>query len=166
MPQTNTYTVIATHTMPTATNSYIFTSIPATYTDLVLVASVKNNNSTDAIDIRFNSDGSALYSMTAFNGNGSAAQSFADANATRLTNMGITTTGFLSSNIYHFMSYANTSVFKTVLGRSNDPSFRVAGIVGLWRSTSAINSIQLYSDNAGYSFAAGSTFTLYGIVAA
>lgn len=152
--------------MPSASNSYTFTSIPSTYTDLVLVATVKNTNATDAIDIRFNSDSTALYSMTAFNGNGTAGQAFQDSSATKLSNMGITTTAYLSSNIWHFMSYANTSVFKTVLGRSNDPSFRVAGIAGLWRSTSAINSIQLYSDNQGYSFAAGSTFTLYGIAAA
>jgi hypothetical protein len=64
------------------------------------------------------------------------------------------------------MNYANTTTYKTVLARSNVTDFRVAAIVGLWRSTSAINTIQLRSDNSSYNFTTGSTFTLYGISAA
>jgi hypothetical protein len=61
------------------------------------------------------------------------------------------------------MNYANTSTYKTVLTRSNKYD-RVGAIVGLWRSTAAINSITLTAYSNTY--AIGSTFTLYGIAAA
>jgi hypothetical protein len=38
-----------------------------------------------------------------------------------------------------------------------------AAIVGLWRSTSAINAIEIWQGGDGFS--SGSTFTLYGIKA-
>jgi hypothetical protein len=83
-----------------------------------------------------------------------------------MTNMGITSTSKEQVSIYQFMSYSNTTTYKTVLGRSSVTDFRVAAIIGLWRSTSAINTVSLRCDNASYNFTAGSTFTLYGIKAA
>jgi FlaG/FlaF family flagellin (archaellin) len=80
--------------------------------------------------------------------------------------MGITSASKVQVSIYQFMNYSNTTTYKTVLGRSNVQDFRVASIVGLWRSTSAINTISLRSDNASYNFTVGSTFTLWGIKAA
>lgn len=164
-----TYTPISATTLGSASNSVTFTSIPSTYTDLILVTTGKNSNSFDAIDIRVGNgsiDSGANYGITAMNGNGSAGQTFADSNATSMTNMGITSSATLQTSIFHFMDYSNTTTYKTVLGRSNVTDFRVAVIAGLWRSTSAINQIQLRCDNASYNFTAGSTFTLYGIAAA
>jgi hypothetical protein len=80
--------------------------------------------------------------------------------------MGITSSTKEQISIYNFMDYSNTTTYKTVLGRSNVIDFRIAAIVGLWRSTSAINTISLRSDNASYNFTTGSTFTLWGIKAA
>lgn len=164
-----TYEPIATTTLASAVNSVSFSSISQAYTDLILVATGKNSTSFDGIDIRVGNgslDTGTNYSITAVNGNGSAAQSFRDSNASSMTNMGITSSSYTQTSIYHFMNYSNTTTYKTVLGRSNVVDFRVAGIVGLWRSTSAINIIQLRSDNASYNFTVGSTFTLWGIKAA
>jgi hypothetical protein len=48
--------------------------------------------------------------------------------------------------------------------RVNDNA-NVNAVVGLWRSTSAINTIKIY-DASSYNFSSNSTFTLYGIASA
>ena len=169
MAAAQTYEPISTNTLGSATNSVTFSSIPSTYTDLVLVCTGKNSTGFDGIDIRVGNgsvDTGSNYGMVALNGNGTSASSFADFSNTSMTNMGITGTAKVQTSIYHFMNYANTSIFKAVLGRSNVIDFRVAALGGIWRSTSAINTIQLRSDNASYNFTVGSTFTLWGIKAA
>ena len=77
-----------------------------------------------------------------------------------------------ATSIVQINNYANTSVYKTALIRGNsiNPSTSASNattLVGLWRSTAAINSITIYSEGGGsYYIASGSTFTLYGIKAA
>jgi hypothetical protein len=169
MPAAQTYEPIATNTLGSATNSVTFSSISQAYTDLILVCTGKNSTGYDGIDIRVGNgslDTGSNYSQTMLNGNGTNAQSSRDSSATSMTNMGITSASVVQTSIYQFMNYSNTTTYKTVLGRSNVTDFRVAAIVGLWRSTSAINTISLRSDNGSYNFTVGSTFTLWGIKAA
>jgi hypothetical protein len=66
--------------------------------------------------------------------------------------------------IVNIINYSNTTTYKTLLGRGNTSASRIQATVGLWRSTSAINRIDL--NIQGDNFAVGSTFTLYGIAAA
>ena len=169
MAAAQTYEPIATNTLGSAANSVTFSSISQTYTDLILVCTGKNSTSYDGIDIRVGNgslDTGSNYSATGVNGNGTNAQSFAAYSSTSMANMGITSASKIQVSIYHFMNYTNTTTYKTVIARSNVIDFRVAAIVGMWRSTSAINTIQLRSDNASYNFTTGSTFTLWGIKAA
>jgi hypothetical protein len=51
------------------------------------------------------------------------------------------------------------------LARYNYTTNEVSAAVGLWRSTSAINSITILTSNAA-TFPTSTTFTLYGIEAA
>ena len=70
--------------------------------------------------------------------------------------------------ICNFNNYSNTTTYKTILSRTNhasEPSSRVGTQVALWRSTSAITSIEI-AEVIGTTWAVGSTFTLYGIKAA
>jgi hypothetical protein len=60
-----------------------------------------------------------------------------------------------------FFNYSNTSVFKTILVRSNSAGFGVETFVDLWRNTNAITSIKITI--SGGNIAVGSTFSLYGI---
>jgi hypothetical protein len=169
MAAAQTYEPLATSTLGSATNTVTFTSISQNYTDLILVCTGRNSTAYDAIDIRVGNgslDTGANYAIIAVNGNGANAQSFRESNATSMTNMGITSTSKEQVSIYQFMGYSNTTTYKTVLGRSSVTDFRVAAIIGLWRSTSAINTVSLRCDNASYNFTTGSTFTLYGIKAA
>jgi hypothetical protein len=62
------------------------------------------------------------------------------------------------------MNYSNTVTNKTVIARGNTTDFAVRASVGQWRSTAAITSIAVKMGSS--QFAAGSSFTLYGIKAA
>jgi hypothetical protein len=76
-----TYEPIATYTAPSAQASYTFSSIPSTYTDLVLVANFGKSADT-AIKYRVNGDTGSNYSVTALYGDGSSAGSFRTSNVT------------------------------------------------------------------------------------
>lgn len=155
----STYTPIATQTLGSSTTTVTFSSIPSTYTDIVLVASVIGNGPQYA-RYRFNLDTGSNYSYTVLTGDGSSASSSRATSQTGL-NMGLNNATAL--NILQVLNYANTTIYKTALARRGSASFGLDQYVGLWRNTSAINSIELYSPN---NFDSGSTFTLYGIKAA
>ncbi len=63
-----TYTPIASATLAASTSSITFSSIPATYTDIVVV--INDINSTGSFDtnIRFNGDSGSNYSRTGLRG--------------------------------------------------------------------------------------------------
>jgi hypothetical protein len=61
------------------------------------------------------------------------------------------------------MDYSATDKHKTVLVRSNAASTGVEAIAQRWASTAAITSILVFPSTG--SWAAGGTFSLYGIVA-
>lgn len=161
----NTYQAISTTTLGSATGTVTFSSIPQTYTDLVLVRNVKYT-STNGEDtwVRFNSDTGSNYSRTVIAAYTSPPYSLNQINATRINIYTNSNTDFVP-HIYQIMNYTNTSTYKTVLFRTSGQN-EVIAQVGLWRSTSAIDSITLTLNTAVNNFATGSTFTLYGIKAA
>jgi hypothetical protein len=76
MPAGNTYEAIATQTLGSAAASVTFSSIPSTYTDLVLVCNFEtSSNAIAGVYIQFNGDTSTNYSSTNLIGNGSTAES-------------------------------------------------------------------------------------------
>lgn len=160
----STYTPIATTTISSASSSYTFSSIPSTYTDLVLVTNVIATGDLQ-INCRVNGDTSTNYSTTYLAGNGTSAVSSRQSNAAFMGTdyyFSATTNGNVS--ILHFMNYSNTTTNKTMINRANAADKGVMANVSLWRSTAAINAIQLYA--TANNFNIGSTFTLYGIAAA
>ena len=152
---------IATTTTSTSTSSVTFSSL-GSYTDLRLVIDAIGVG-TGYVSVRFNSDTGTNYSLTRIGGNGTTASSN---RATSQTSMDLswsaayTSSGRLLETI-DFMNYGNSTTYKTVLSRAGKADNAVDAIVGLWRSNSAITSINLMAMTANY--AAGSTFTLYGI---
>lgn len=162
-----TYTPIASITLGADATSVTFTSIPQTYTDLVLVSQTANTGgAANSLAFRFNSDTGTNYSFTRMYGNGSAAASDRESNINYMGlgivgNSAITSAGTFINNI---MNYANTTTNKTVISRSSDTaSTYVSEYVSLWRSTAAITSITVLL--SGNSLRSGSTFNLYGILA-
>ena len=163
----STYTPIATTTLGSATASYTFTSISASYTDVVLVATLEANGTNFDIQVGNGSaDTGTNYSSTRIYGNGTSALSDRQTNnSTGVTGNNASSSAVPVNFIAHFQNYANTTTNKTVLTRFNRSDGLAMAVVGLWRSTSAINTIKIYSTNSS-TLAIGSTFTLYGIAAA
>jgi len=161
----NTYVAIAT-TTATGSAAVSFTSIPSTYTDLIFICNTQAANSAD-VNVRVNNDSGTNYSRTVLTGTGSAASSLRNSNMTYFQPEvnGYVTNTMSQNMIIHFMNYSNTTTNKTFLSRANNWEVGVDAIVGLWRSTSAINRIDIAPVGATY-FSSGSTFTLYGIQAA
>ena len=160
-----TYTPISTQTLGSATAAVTLSSIPSTYTDLVLECVFGTTAGTD-LQLQFNGDTATNYSSTRIVGNGTSGTS---TNTTSLAYIQprtpanqpttITTTWRININ-----SYANTTSYKTTISRYDSATVFTEADVGLWRSTSAISSCTVTA--SGSTFVAGSIFTLYGIAAA
>jgi hypothetical protein len=170
---TNTYVALSTYTIPSSVDSYTFTSIPQEYTDLVLVVTGVGATGTTFPWMRFNGLSTNIYSDSALYGNGTSAGSNRRTANSR---------GYLAENVQlpitqignilvNIMNYSNSTTYKTWLVRNNNQETGtytgVEAIVGMAQTTEAITSITIgtASGGTGYNFAAGSTFSLYGIKA-
>ena len=165
MPASATYEPIATATASGSTDTITFSSIPQTYTDLVLINNAASSSGSAYIYARYNSDSGSNYSRTELVGNGSTASSGRNSSENYGWFGGTSlSTSFDYNSIVNIMNYSNTTTNKTILIRANRASEQTAAVVSLWRSTSAITSMTVTLN--GVNFASGSTFTLYGISAA
>lgn len=170
-----TYYEIATTTVGAGGAASInFTSIPATYTDLVLKLSARGaaNFNPRNLYLNFNSDTGNNYPFRFLYGNGSSAGS------SNSTSEGFTNTawvGYISGNTSTASTFGNTeiyipsyagSAYKAVSSDAvteNNATTAYASLhASIWNSTSAITSIQLTCSNSE-NFAQYSTATLYGI---
>lgn len=166
-----TYTPISTYTVTGSTSftAINLTSIPSTYTDLVLVidSGVTNAGYSDSdIRMRPNGGGSDIFSETKLYSNGSVGSSNRTSYSYNL-NQGNTGSG-RALNTFYFMNYSNTDKYKTVISRTNNSyGGQVRFSAGLIRDTAAISSIFMdLNFQSSNDWSIGSTFTLYGISAA
>ena len=157
-----TYEPITTQTLTSTAVTVTFSSISGSYTDLRLVFTGVGDSGSSAFYYRFNGDSASNYSSDEYKGNGTTASSASYTSVAYLYALGHGFAANQSTITTDFMNYSNTTTNKTALTRWGDPQ-RVAASVGMWRSTSAITSIVVYSLGL---FTVGSTFTLYGIAAA
>jgi hypothetical protein len=151
------YLPLANVTLASATSSVTFSSIPATYRDLVLVF----NGSFTATANSFwqaNGDTGANYSYIQAFGTGSGGGSSDNGNSA-LAGANYTDRG---TNILQFIDYSATDKHKVALTRSNSASGAVAMASSRWFNTAAITSVRVFL--SGQNFTTGSTFALYGIV--
>lgn len=162
-----TYDKIATQTLGSSAATVTFSSIDTTYTDLYVVVNAGVTGSGDAYMRVGNGsiDTGSNYSRTWMIGNGTAASSNRETSGTffYLNVNGINASDRITYNI-SLNNYSNTTTNKTVLFRNVYSITDVLAAVGLWRSTSAINTINFV--RTANAWATGSTFTLYGIKAA
>lgn len=169
-----TYEPIATQTLTSAQSTVTFSSIPAIFTDLVLVTSVFSS-SASGWGMNFNSDvTSANYGYIVSDGQGSSVQTVRQTAPGRLQiggwSIATGSTTKPSIGITNIFNYSNTTTFKQALTRSQVYNSTTGGGIdmfsGVWKNTSAITSIAISLDSVSYNFSAGSTFALYGIKAA
>lgn len=155
-------TALATITLQQASGQVIFSGIPTSYRDLIIVANADGTVQTE-LYLRFNEDTSSNYHSVRMQASGSTIGGNSQTSATflRLNGNGDIMPDFSFSAIIQFLDYSVTNKHKQVLSRTNS-SNGLDACAGRWSNTGAIESITLYP-NAG-SFEAGSTFCLYGRV--
>lgn len=162
-----TYEPIATASL-SGLSTYAFTSIPATYTDLRVIATCGTSLG-DFAYWRFNSDTGTNYSKTNLYGNGTSVVSDRAGNSTYIftgSDIALGTGSNKSLIMMDVFSYT-AGIFKTVISNYNDDrngSGEVNSTIACWRNTNAITSISLTL--GGGTFTSGSRITLYGITAA
>jgi hypothetical protein len=165
-----TYVPIATQTASGSVSSLTFSSIPQTYTDLVLILGSLDMPAGSAPWLQFNGDTGTNYSVTFLEGTGTTATSNRRTNFSRILagyNVTSNGSGQTENLIWNIQNYSNSTTYKTVIGRWNSPVASYPGTnanVGLWRNTATITSFVISNDLGN--FTAGSTFTLYGIASA
>ena len=163
----NTYTLIEAKTLGSAAASVTFTAIPSTYTDLVLLTSIRASSGGGiSAGLRFNGS-TSNYSERLLYGTGSSAAS-ANASTTSIqwANLGnATTTASTFSNCKIYIPNYSGSTFKSVstesVSENNGTAADIYVDVGLWSDTVAITSLTLTASTPD--FATNSTFYLYGI---
>lgn len=163
MPET--YEPIATTTLGSNTSSVTFSSIPQTYTDLVLITNTLATGTGNDGRLQFNGDTSAIYSSTQLFANGVSPTSNSNTNQTSLRLLNDYHSTLRSIGIVNIMNYTNSSKWKTCISRFGTSDYSTGTFVGTWRSNSAITSVTVLV-TGGDSFVSGSVFSLYGIKAA
>jgi hypothetical protein len=169
----NTYVKIGSVDVGILGAAYIeFTSIPSTYTDLVVKISGRTLKASTyaALYMSFNSSTSnfqdkELYGVGSTAGSGtSSASPGAGQTVAYVAGSTVTASTFGNSEIYiaNYAGSANKSLSNDSVVENNSATANIlALIVNLWSNTAAITSIRLTPD--GGDFVQYSTATLYGI---
>ena len=161
---TPTYIPIANTTIGATTSAITFSSIPATYRDLIIVFLGRSTSNVQA-GIRFNNDSSGSnYSSQRLSANGTTlvAANTTDTYIVVAKSALGTTTSDLQMNI-EIMDYSATDKHKAVLSKAGNAANGFDVIANRWASNSAINSVSIRTD--ANSWAIGTTVAIYGVVA-
>jgi hypothetical protein len=155
--------LIETKTLGTAAASIEFTSIPQTFTDLVLMTSLRASAATNDAGLIINGS-DANQSQRQLQGTGSAVSSSATAFDIFLICSSGDTANTFSNSTHYFPNYTdsnNKSFSVDSVSENNATQAFQRIIAGLNSSTAAITSISMYPSTGN--FVAGSTVSLYGI---
>lgn len=167
----NTYTLISSNVLTSSAASVTFSSIPSTYTDLVVRWSARSDvgGSADNIGIQLNGVTSS-YSSTELRGNGSTVISGRSSSAAQWNqNVSVPSSAYtantFSNNELYIPSYTvsqnkPTSAFNT--SENNSTTAIINVFAHLWQNNATVSQIQFFSLN-GANFVTGSSFYLYGI---
>jgi hypothetical protein len=165
----STYTKIASVTVGAGGASSIdFTSIPSTYTDLVVKASLRDTGTSD-VRLRFNGNTSSIYTERRVYGNGASTGSDTITQTSMyFGSMSVPTTftantfGSMEILIPNYAGSANKSLSTDGVTENNATTSYQTLHAGLFADTTAISSISIFPDSG--LFTQYSTATLYGVV--
>jgi hypothetical protein len=163
-----TYTLISSNVLSSSAASVTFSSIPATYTDLVVRASVRRSAAgrTD-FDFYFNTNNTDN-SYTYIRGSGSAANSNSGGtiikNNDTVPSTSETASTFGSIEIYipNYVGTALKPVSIFGVGENNATTAYITATAGLWSFGAATITTITMNPVTG-SFVSGSSFYLYGV---
>jgi hypothetical protein len=164
----NTFELIASSTVGSGgAASILFSSIPSTYTDIVVKLSVRSDRASVGPSIGVKINGSLLnLTSRILSGSGAAASSasYSDAYIGDATGANATSSTFSNQEVY-FPNYAgstNKSYSADSAGENNATTAYLTLSAGLWSQTSAITSLEFYDRGVG-NFVQYSTAYLYGV---
>lgn len=165
-----TYTLISSNVLTSSAANVTFSSIPSTYTDLVLRISARTDNASEigTLYYRFNNDSSAIYSSTQLRGEGATATSGRTSAATSIQGLyadgaNATANTFSNVEIYipNYLSTTNKPSSGYGAQETNAATAYIRALAGLAAVTSAITRIDIIT--TATNFVSGSSFFLYGI---
>lgn len=152
--------------------SISFSSIPATYTDLVIVGSTRQDASSSGtqLSLTFNGVGSA-YTRVQINADGTSAGSFTPGTSEATTRFTYDQSSTYTANVFNsFQIYipnyasANYKALSTDgVTENNATTAYMSLYANLWSNTAAITSVTIVDSNAS-NFVQYSTASLYGIL--
>lgn len=166
---TATWIALANVTLSSADGEIVFSNIPNTYRDLVVVANFHNSGGGSATRLRLNGDTGSNYNgvwMVGYQTSGFNSGSETNATGARIFGAQIgPASNFSNIGIVEILDYSATDKHKTVLTKygSGASGYDVQLTASRWASTNAVNSVTLY-DVSAQTYISGSTFALYGIV--
>lgn len=151
--------------------SITFNNIPQTYTDLKIVASTRSDYVGTTIQggIRINGDSTSDYSYTFLEGTGALTGSNRSSTnyiACLESAASLSTSNTFGSNEIYIPNYTSSnykSVIADIVAENNGTTTDMYIVAGLWRSTSAITSINLLPGSSA-NFTQYTTASLYGIL--
>jgi hypothetical protein len=167
----NTFELIASSTLASPAATISFTSIPATFTDLCLVLSLRVTRATAASTICLTVNSSATgYSQKTLKGDGSAAESSGGTSLVRIADLTVpantATASTFGNQMIYFTNYAssnNKSISADSVSEQNGTTAYANLVAGLWADSAAISTISLNEPNGSSNFATYSTAYLYGV---
>lgn len=166
-----TMTLIASSTVTSGGSSVsiTFSSLPSTFTDLLVVGSIKSTTTNGGFFVHnayvlYNND-SASYTRRQLNGDGSVTVSFSGSDriigfVPTSDSGGANTFGSLQLYVPNYAGSTNKSYSADTVTENNATTARQTITAGLWSNTSAINSLKIECDGG---FATGSMMSIYGI---
>lgn len=165
---TPTYIPLATTTLAATADSVTFYDIPTQdvdgndFGDLILVADKKSTGGSGIDSFTINGDTGSNYNYVIAEGTGSSTYTRAGTTTSGRYSWSVYATGSSGANlILQFMDYSATDKHKSVLARNSSAATGVQMAANRWANTSAITSISLVCLQD--TFAAGSTFKLFGV---
>jgi hypothetical protein len=168
---TPTYVAIAKNVLSSNQSSVVFSSIPSTYTDLILVGSLRGSNASTiaGTQIAFNGTTTGSYTYLLGQGSPGAVQS-GRASALAYIFLGYATAGNNTANTFaswelYIPNYAgstNKAMSSILAHEDNNTTAYLNTYAGLQSQTNAISEITI-SMQSGNNIVSGSRFDLYGI---
>jgi hypothetical protein len=168
-----TFTLIQTYTLGSAAASIDFTSISATYTDLCLKVSTRDNSAStlNNMYLTFNNTTTGYSNRTIIGQGTGTPVSYAASGLAQIEytySVSATSTASTFANTEYYIPNAFGSTYKSIsidnVTENNATTAWATMTAGLWSNTAAITSIKLTSASA--SFVQYSSASLYGILKA
>jgi hypothetical protein len=159
-----TYNTIASTTTTASTSTITFSSIPSTYTDLVVKIYIPTSSANgENLCMRFNGDTGANYNQVRGVSAYPSASGDYDNNATYTYGV-LTNTVYATVATWDIFNYASNK-FKTILHKGSTYNQRTDIFAATWESTVAINSITIFPTGSA-TMAAGTKISIHGILRA